>query len=291
MPACLADAKDLRSQGQLKLPQLVSDFRLVAKSFAATHAGKPSAGSAFFARMEFSKNKDLFGRCVAGSKTCSSVWDVRAITVMHRIRPLCRMGIQALPYLARIPPSLAITEGGAVTLGKEEVMSQAGYPWSAETMAEWVLDRSGVAVGEIKRPTLLSTRWGGWCQSSICFCRNIAGPSSLPCAWCRLMPVVSLLVLGGLGFVAYHLYYAPFMRHQWLYALGAIVVYWFSVSGELACLCLSPRRVEFVWYYQFQTTIDGWPAGGMYNIIRGVPLVGFDQRKRQSMLFMPGQGE
>ena len=72
------------------------------------------------------------------------------------------MGIQALPYLARIPPGLAISEGGAVTLGKEEVMPQAGYPWSAETMAEWVLDRSGVAVGEIKRPTLLSTRWGGW---------------------------------------------------------------------------------------------------------------------------------
>lgn len=28
----------------------------------------------------------------------------------------------------------------------------------------------------------------------------------------------------------------------------------------------------------------------MFNIIRGVPLVGFDHRKRQSMLFMPGQG-
>jgi oligosaccharyltransferase complex subunit gamma len=29
----------------------------------------------------------------------------------------------------------------------------------------------------------------------------------------------------------------------------------------------------------------------MFNIIRGVPLVGFDHRKRQSMLFMPGQGQ
>lgn len=68
------------------------------------------------------------------------------------------MGIQALPYLARIPPSLAISEGGAVTLGKEEVMPTTGYPWSAEAIAEWVLERSGVAVGEIKRPTLISTR-------------------------------------------------------------------------------------------------------------------------------------
>lgn len=202
----VADAKDLRSQGKLKLGQLVSEFRLVAKSFAATHAGKGSVGSVIFARLEFSKAKDLFGR----------------------------MGIQALPYLARIPPSLAISEGGAVTLGKEEVMPTTGYPWSAEAIAEWVLERSGVAVGEIKRPTLIST---------------------------RLMPLLSLAVLACVAFVGYHLYYASFMRHQWLYALGAIAVYWFSVSG------------------------------GMFNIIRGVPLVGFDHRKRQSMLFMPGQGQ
>ena len=30
--------------------------------------------------------------------------------------------------------------------------------------------------------------------------------------------------------------------------------------------------------------------GGMFNIIRGVPLVGYDARKRQAMLFMAGQG-
>ncbi len=32
------------------------------------------------------------------------------------------------------------------------------------------------------------------------------------------------------------------------------------------------------------------PLGGMFNIIRGVPLVGYDARKRQAMLFMAGQG-
>lgn len=47
------------------------------------------------------------------------------------------------------------------------------------------------------------------------------------------MPIISLAALGGLAFVGYHLYYAPFMRHQWLYAVGALVIYWFSVSGAL----------------------------------------------------------
>lgn len=63
-PCLLPDAKDLRSQGKLKLGQLMADFKLVAKSFAAEHAGKPAAGSVLFARMEFSKAKDLFGRWV-----------------------------------------------------------------------------------------------------------------------------------------------------------------------------------------------------------------------------------
>ena len=45
------------------------------------------------------------------------------------------------------------------------------------------------------------------------------------------MPLVSLAVLACLGYVAFRLYTAPFMRQQWLYAVGALVVYWFSVSG------------------------------------------------------------
>lgn len=58
-----------------------------------------------------------------------------------------------------------------------------------------------------------------------------AASSSQPPPTARLMPVVSLAVLGGVGSVGYKLYYAPFMRHQALYAAGALVVYWFSVSG------------------------------------------------------------
>lgn len=55
----------------------------------------------------------------------------------------------------------------------------------------------------------------------------------------RLMPLLSLAVLAGVAAVGYRLYYAPFMRHQALYALGALVVYWFSVSGA--------RRRSLLW--------------------------------------------
>lgn len=41
---------------------MVADFRLAAKTYAATHRGQPAAGAAVFARMEFSKVKELFGR-------------------------------------------------------------------------------------------------------------------------------------------------------------------------------------------------------------------------------------
>lgn len=37
--------------------------------------------------------------------------------------------MQSLPYLARVPPGLAISEGGAITLPREEQMSAANYPW------------------------------------------------------------------------------------------------------------------------------------------------------------------
>lgn len=55
-------------------------------------------------------------------------------------------------------------------------------------------------------------------------------------------------VLAGGAYTAWLLYQAPFMRQLWIYLLGALFVFWFSVSG------------------------------GMHNIIRGVPLYFFNQQ-------------
>ena len=55
-------------------------------------------------------------------------------------------------------------------------------------------------------------------------------------------------VLAGGAYTAWLLYQAPFMRQLWIYLVGALFVFWFSVSG------------------------------GMHNIIRGVPLYFFNQQ-------------
>lgn len=108
----------------------MSDYRLVARAYAANTAGSPVATAVFFARMEFSRAKDLFGR----------------------------LGVQALPWLGRVPPGLAVAEGAAIRLDKEDVMPGTSYPWGPEAIAAWVGERSGHAVGEVKRAPLISPR-------------------------------------------------------------------------------------------------------------------------------------
>ena len=60
-------------------------------------------------------------------------------------------------------------------------------------------------------------------------CTHLAAPY-LPV--CSLMPFITLGFVGGAVFVGYHLYHLPLMRNVYLYILGALVVWWFSVSGE-----------------------------------------------------------
>lgn len=76
-----------------------------------------------------------------------------------------------------------------------------------------------------------------------------------------LMPLLALVVVGTLGIVGWKLYNAEFMRYLWIWALGVLVVYWFSVSG------------------------------GMHNIIRGVPLMYVDQSGKLNLFMNSGQGQ
>lgn len=72
----------------------------------------------------------------------------------------------------------------------------------------------------------------------------------------RLFPPVFVAAVLTMGFLAYNLYYAPFMKNLALWVFGVLVIYWFSVSG------------------------------GMHNIIRGVPMYYPDQNG-QVKVFMP----
>eukprot|EP00887_Chlorella_sp_A99_P000763 scaffold5.g763.t1 len=204
----VADALNLHNQGKLQLGTLVKEFALVARTFAATQAGKPAAGKVFFARIEYKASQGLFGR----------------------------MGIKSLPFVARIPPSTPITRDGAVKIAKEDQM-EGDYPWRAEALAQWVQDKTGLAVGEIKRASIFHSR-----RAVPSFHHPPFAPGHAPRPARRPAR-------------------RPLLRSRPLYAVGTLVVWWFSTSG------------------------------GMYNIIRGVPMVGYDPRTRQSIMFMQGSGQ
>lgn len=77
----------------------------------------------------------------------------------------------------------------------------------------------------------------------------------------RFLPLFTLMVVAAMGWVGYKLYQSPIMQWTPLYIVGCLVVYWFSVSG------------------------------GMYNIIRDVPMVGYNSRERKAVMFISGQGQ
>lgn len=72
-----------------------------------------------------------------------------------------------------------------------------------------------------------------------------------------LFPLVALAALAGGGAVAWKLYNSPIARQTWVWALGALAVYGFSTSG------------------------------GMYNIIRGMPL--YIQRGNKIQWWLEGR--
>lgn len=58
-----------------------------------------------------------------------------------------RLGVNSLPLLLRIPGRLNIRRTGQIDIGNEDKMtskSHQEYPWSAETIAEFVGLRTGI---------------------------------------------------------------------------------------------------------------------------------------------------
>ncbi len=103
--------------------------------------------------------------------------------------------------------------------------------WKAEEMAGFVADRTGFKVDKIDRPSFFRSAF---------------------------FPPAALAALAAGAWAAWLLYQAPFMRQLWIYALGSLFVFWFSVSG------------------------------GMHNIIRGVPLYYFNQQGQARRGARPG---
>ena len=75
------------------------------------------------------------------------------------------------------------------------------------------------------------------------------------------LPVFVLLFLGASTVVGYKVAQSPLIHYMPMYIIGSLIVFWFSLSG------------------------------GMYNIIRGVPMVGIDRQTNKATVFMGGSGQ
>lgn len=103
-----------------------------------------------------------------------------------------RLGIQALPFVAHIPRSLAVPPDAPVPLSNEDKMDPnryTNYPWKPDSFVEFVADATGYRINVPEPPSLFKSRY---------------------------FPVVALAAIALGGAMAYQLYYAPFMRYRYV---------------------------------------------------------------------------
>ncbi|GAQ79061.1 Oligosaccharyltransferase complex [Klebsormidium nitens] len=134
-------------------------------------------------------------------------------------------GVNAVPHIRRFP---SVGDGSA----GEDTFDLNSFPRTAEGIASFVEARTKLKVGEIVRPPPLSKL-----QVSLI--------------------LAAVLLLGP--YIGYKVLSLPAVQEPKLWAIAAIGVYYFSVSG------------------------------GMYNIIRGIPWATADERGKP-VFFHQGQG-
>ncbi|CAK0762797.1 hypothetical protein CVIRNUC_002993 [Coccomyxa viridis] len=148
-----------------------------------------------------------------------------------------RLNANTLPWIVHVSPGLSIGADGPLKIKHEDVMRHDNYGhhiWKADDMAAFLLETTGIKIDKVEQPSFMRS---------------------------RLFPPVFVAAVLAMGFLAYNLYNAPFMKNLGLWVFGVLVIYWFSVSG------------------------------GMHNIIRGVPMYYPDQ-SGQVKVFMPSnQGQ
>ena len=222
-----------------------------------------------------------------------------------------RLGVSTLPYVFRLPSTMAFEADGRIKIKPDDVMKHADYskfPWEADDFAAFIQDRVGPCTFSTSRQTQLAG-----CRPAHTICldhlltagidrgpgarlpqkrfpaTSIAAGQPLLCGPAQpaqppapasntelpmqtgvsigdiskpsftnspLFPVLALAVLAAGAYVAYHLYYAEFMKNQLIWTAGTLLVFWFAVSG------------------------------GMHNIIRGVPMYFFDPKSGKVNMFL-----
>ncbi|KAK9816628.1 hypothetical protein WJX72_003054 [[Myrmecia] bisecta] len=217
-------AAHLLNKPNLHLRDLRAEFGFMADSYRKHHAGDADADpKLFFAEMEFMANQQVFQR----------------------------LGINSLPHVFRLPPSTNVGKDGTIKLKDDDAMKHGDYskyPWTADDFASFVLEKTGIPVGPIERPSLFKS---------------------------PLFPFLALGFLGSAAYIGYNLYYAAFMKNLIIWVLGCLFVYWFSVSGGMHNIIRgvpmaypdpeSGKLVMFMNQGQSQLGAEGFIMGSLYT--------------------------
>ncbi|KAL2244901.1 UNVERIFIED_CONTAM: putative dolichyl-diphosphooligosaccharide--protein glycosyltransferase subunit 3B [Sesamum indicum] len=208
------DAHQLHSKPELSLPTLKSEFSVVSSSFLSNNPDKKSL--LFFFDIEFQESQDSFSR----------------------------FGITALPHIRLIQPSAVDLKNDSVELD--------GYSDLPESLAQFIVSRTKLSVGPIKRPPFMSKK-------------QIIFVSAVALIWSPFL--VKKLISGNT------------ILHEKITWMGAaIFVYFFSVSGMMfniirkMPLFLRDKRdpSKMLFFYHgsgIQLGVEGFSVGFLYTIV------------------------
>ncbi|EOA35370.1 hypothetical protein CARUB_v10020563mg [Capsella rubella] len=211
------DATQLHSKSELRLPELRREFGIVSASFLANNNGSDGT-KLFFCEIEFSRSQSSFQL----------------------------FGVNALPHIRLVSPSISNLRD------ESGQMDQSDYSRLAESMAEFVEQRTKLKVGPIQRPPLLSKSQIGFIVALIAIAT----------------PFVIKRILKG----------ETLLHDRRLWLSGAIFIYFFSVAGTMHNIIrkmpmfLQDRNDpnKLVFFYQgsgMQLGAEGFAVGFLYTVV------------------------
>ncbi|CAN7111552.1 unnamed protein product [Brassica rapa subsp. narinosa] len=211
------DATQLHSKTELRLQELRREFGLVSATFLANNNGS-DLNKLFFCEIEFSRSQSSFQR----------------------------FGVNALPHIR------LVTASTAKLSDESGQMDQSDFARLAESMAEFVEQRTKLTVGPIQRPPFLSKA--------------------------QISVIVAMIVIATPFVIKRILRGETLLHDHRLWLSGAIFIYFFSVAGTMHNIIrkmpmfLQDRNDpnKLVFFYQgsgMQLGAEGFAVGFLYTVV------------------------
>ena len=174
-----------------------------------------------------------------------------------------RLGVQSLPWVISVSPDAAVPPDGDIEILGDAVMRHARYGhrhWSAADFARFASDRVEAWRNERMASEGFAAADGAAAAAAAADFPPAIVIHEAPPRPSVVNVVLGLSLLSALAAIGWKLYNSALARSYPLWTVGALAVWWFSTSG------------------------------GMYNIIRGMPMV-LPQRDGTVKLFLDGSGQ